>query len=84
MSLDPLRAERGAARRAPPAPPVPITSSEPPELPPARRLPDGTFGEALLVYRCAVCGAVGDLRAFPTRCLDCSGPRESIHYEIED
>lgn len=49
-----------------------------------RRLPDSTLAEGYLVYRCANCGFVGDLRTFPTACLGCGGPREALSYEIED
>lgn len=53
-------------------------------VPAERRLADSTLAEAQLVYRCGNCGAVGDLRAFPTTCLDRDGPREALYYEIED
>lgn len=69
---------------APTAPPTPQLPLERALAPPERRLPDSTLAEGQLVYRCGDCGALGDLRRFPVRCLDCDAPREELYYEIED
>lgn len=67
-----------------PEPVVPEPPTILPMPPMGRRLSDSTLAEATLVYRCLRCGRVGDIRAFPNRCLGCRGPREDLYYEIED
>ncbi|AUV84018.1 hypothetical protein C2R22_15885 [Salinigranum rubrum] len=47
-----------------------------------KRLAEG-FGEALLVWRCLDCGALGSLDAFPARC-GCGARREDLAYVVED
>ncbi|MFB6146117.1 MAG: hypothetical protein ABEJ08_00335 [Halobacteriaceae archaeon] len=45
----------------------------------------GSFGEAHLVWRCAECGAVGDIEGgVPAACPDCDAPREALYYRTED
>ncbi|MDY6819052.1 MAG: hypothetical protein SVG88_10365 [Halobacteriales archaeon] len=43
-----------------------------------------TFGEAELLWRCADCGAVGDIADMPDECPDCGAQREALFYWIED
>jgi len=45
---------------------------------------DGTLGEAELLWRCAQCGAVGDIDGIPERCPDCGAEREELYYWTED
>ena len=42
------------------------------------------FGEAELTWRCATCGAMGDIEQLPDECPDCGAPKEEIYYWIED
>ena len=46
--------------------------------------PSSAFGEAELLWRCAECGAVGDIEDLPEACPDCGAPAESIYYWTED
>ncbi|XVH32309.1 DUF7130 family rubredoxin-like protein [Haloferacaceae archaeon DSL9] len=48
------------------------------------RLATRDWGEAYLMWRCGVCGEMGDLEAFPLACPDCAAPREELAYWIED
>lgn len=43
------------------------------------------FGEAELVWRCMVCGEMGDIAAgLPATCPNCDSPREQLMYWTED
>jgi rubrerythrin len=42
------------------------------------------FGQAELTWRCANCGAMGDIAELPETCPDCGAPREDIYYWTED
>ncbi|WP_458189557.1 DUF7130 family rubredoxin-like protein [Haladaptatus sp. NG-WS-4] len=43
------------------------------------------FGEAELMWRCAICGEMGDLDGgIPAECPDCGAPKEDIYYWTED
>lgn len=42
------------------------------------------FGEAELMWRCAECGAVGDVSSLPDDCPDCGAGIEALYYWIED
>ncbi|MFB6300935.1 MAG: hypothetical protein ABEH65_11810 [Halobacteriales archaeon] len=43
-----------------------------------------SFGEAELLWRCAECGAIGDIGDIPEACPDCDAEREALFYWIED
>jgi hypothetical protein len=42
------------------------------------------FGEAELVWRCANCGAVGEIESIPDGCPSCGAAREELYYWTED
>lgn len=42
------------------------------------------LGEAELLWRCSVCGALGPVDEFPDACPDCGAAREQLYYWIED
>lgn len=41
-------------------------------------------GDVELVWRCAVCGEVGEKEDIPEACPSCDAPREDLYYWIED
>ncbi len=41
-------------------------------------------GEVELVWRCAVCGEMGEIEELPDECPNCDAPREDLYYWIED
>ena len=41
-------------------------------------------GEVELVWRCAVCGEVGEKEDIPAACPSCEAAREDLYYWIED
>lgn len=45
----------------------------------------GTFGEAELMWRCTVCGEMGEIGdALPSSCPNCDTEREDLMYWTED
>jgi ABC-type ATPase with predicted acetyltransferase domain len=41
-------------------------------------------GEKELMWRCWVCGAMGELTHLPEQCPDCGAPKEDLYYWQED
>ena len=41
-------------------------------------------GEVELVWRCAACGEVGEIKDIPDACPSCGASREDLYYWIED
>lgn len=67
-------------------PPMATTASRavrPPVVVRNKRLATNGIGESFLVWRCAECGEVGSLDAFPHRCV-CGASREALSYVTED
>jgi hypothetical protein len=42
------------------------------------------FGEAELMWRCANCGEMGDVKEMPDSCPNCGAEREELYYWTED
>lgn len=48
-------------------------------------IPDGTFGEGYLMWRCLECGEMGELdEGLPESCPNCGAPREDLTEVTED
>jgi len=42
------------------------------------------IAEGELTWKCAQCGAIGDIEDLPDTCPDCGAVREEIYYRIDD
>lgn len=49
-----------------------------------RHAPGANAGEAYLLWRCSMCGEVGDLEVIPDTCPNCGRSREYLYAYLED
>jgi rubrerythrin len=48
-------------------------------------VPDRSYGEGYLMWRCGECGEMGELEdGLPESCPECGAPREALSEVIED